>query len=341
MNLPSNCFITGLQLESAAELRDDRTDCFGYKVSFARRNYQFWFSERLENWEYDEEAISKLEIGEIGNIIAEKIMEFRYLLIGLLFDEKWIPDKTPLTLSILQNILESSEYPKTPKDKLDNLITKLFEISNKEFSPFNPESAMNEKFETKQLYFYCLYFSSIFEFRIYMNALLEKNYIISENNVKWGEGATNCQISIEGLTYLAQISESGRNSKNCFVAMSFDEDDYPIFKEAIFPACEEMGFEAKRIDYSHFESDKTINDAMIALIKKCRFMIADFTSQKHNVYFEAGYALGRGMKVIYTCKEVDFGKSSFNTNHFPHVIYKDILDLKKKLIDKIAAYIVD
>jgi nucleoside 2-deoxyribosyltransferase len=130
--------------------------------------------------------------------------------------------------------------------------------------------------------------------------------------------------------------------------MSFDEEDLKeIYERCIYSLLkDELGFNPIVIKDEHFESEKTINDAMVASIKKSKFVIADFTKQKRNVYFEAGYAAGLGLKVIYTCNEeyfrdkIDINKqSAFDTNHFPHIIWKDKEDLKKQLKDKIEAYI--
>ena len=122
--------------------------------------------------------------------------------------------------------------------------------------------------------------------------------------------------------------------------MSFDKDDLPIFKEAIEPACAKFGFIARKIDDEHYDPDKTINDALIALMKKAKFCIADFGKQKHGVYFEAGYCLGKGKKIIYTCNKEDFKTSHFDTNHFPHIVYETLDELKDGLIKKIEAWII-
>lgn len=37
----------------------------------------------------------------------------------------------------------------------------------------------------------------------------------------------------------------------------------------------------------------TINDAIVREIKKCKFLVADFTQHKHGVYFESGLGLQR------------------------------------------------
>ena len=59
---------------------------------------------------------------------------------------------------------------------------------------------------------------------------------------------------------------------------------------------------------------------MIGLLKKCKFMIADFTKQRPNVYFEASYGLVRGRKLIYTCRKEYFEAAKFDTYHFPHIV---------------------
>jgi len=78
---------------------------------------------------------------------------------------------------------------------------------------------------------------------------------------------------------------------------------------------------------------------MIRFIKKCKFLIADFTEQKHGVYFEAGFALGLKRPVIYTCSEEDFKDTHFDTNHYPHIVYKNLDDLEIRLKNKIQAWI--
>ena len=66
---------------------------------------------------------------------------------------------------------------------------------------------------------------------------------------------------------------------------------------------------------------------------------ADFTQPKNGVYFEAGYALDRGLPVIYLCREDDFGETHFDTNHFPHIVYSDLMELQTKLMDRIQAWL--
>jgi nucleoside 2-deoxyribosyltransferase len=120
--------------------------------------------------------------------------------------------------------------------------------------------------------------------------------------------------------------------------MSFSEtasDTRKIIKKVV----SEAGYEPLLVDELHFDSEITINDAIIKFIKQSKFIVADFSEQKHGVYFEAGFALGLRRPVIYTCSKKDFGETHFDTNHYPHIVYNDFDELETKLKDKIQAWI--
>ena len=123
--------------------------------------------------------------------------------------------------------------------------------------------------------------------------------------------------------------------------MSFSEKPEIVsIKEAIKSAVNETNYQPVIINEKHIESDRTINDAIIAEIKRAKFVIADFTEQKSGVYFEAGFALGLGIPVIYCCDKADFDANShFDVNHYPHILYNSPEELGKGLVDKIRAWI--
>ena len=56
-----------------------------------------------------------------------------------------------------------------------------------------------------------------------------------------------------------------------------------------------------RINYRLHIND--INDEIIATIRRSRFMVCDLTGYRGGVYFEAGFAYGLGLPVIYTCRK--------------------------------------
>ncbi len=149
------------------------------------------------------------------------------------------------------------------------------------------------------------------------------------------------QFSYEGLIERIKLTEEGENSKRCFVAMSFHEKEKIIYTEVIKPVIEQFGFQAIRVDELHPGADQTINDLIIAEIKRSKFLISDFTGFRGGVYYEAGYGAGRGKKVIYACPDTEKDKLHFDVKHFSFILYDNFPDFKQKLINKIQAYILD
>jgi len=94
---------------------------------------------------------------------------------------------------------------------------------------------------------------------------------------------------------------------------------------------------AVRIDLEPHNDN--IVDRIIAEIRTCQFMVADFTGQKAGVYFEAGFAKGLGREVIWTCKEDDFKNVHFDIAQFSHIIWKNSAELRSRLAYKIKATI--
>ena len=234
-----------------------------------------------------------------------------------------------ISLPMLQQKLASASLPSTPKEKMDNLL--LYIVKQQ------PEDGASISMYLNRIY-NRLYFKSFSEATFYLQALTADGLVVSRVD---HPGVAYITLTYKGLSYAAELEREGPASKICFVAMSFDQDPsiYTLYLEGIKPAIEATGFESFRVDEYHPDSDQTINDAIIAGIKRSRFCIADFTQHKKGVYFEAGYALGRGMKVIYTCRNDEFKDSHFDTNHYPHILYDTPEELRAKLINKIEAWI--
>jgi hypothetical protein len=155
-------------------------------------------------------------------------------------------------------------------------------------------------------------------------------------------GGHNTSLTAEGWRKVESLRKPNIESKQAFVAMWFDESMNEIFEKGICPLGDEKdesytGFKMLRIDQEPF-NDK-ICDHIIAEIRQSRFMIADCTELRPAVFFEAGYAMGLGIAVIFTCKEGTDIKKCFDTDHYNHILWKDADDLKNKLKDRILATI--
>jgi hypothetical protein len=142
--------------------------------------------------------------------------------------------------------------------------------------------------------------------------------------------------------------EAGRvptlESPHAFVAMSFADDGKfgPLLRraydEAIMPAVElDAGYEAIRVDRREFLGDIVFE--IIARIKESRFLVADVTEHRNGVYFEAGYAMGMGLPVIWMCHKDEMAHAHFDTSHLNHIVWDKPAELRKSLGNRIVATI--
>jgi len=218
-------------------------------------------------------------------------------------------------------------------DKINSMLEYLNDLSNHNGSEIHVSLQDISKTQVYRKF----YFDCWEEMIKYVYFAIELGYL--KKNVPSGEGFY-VTFTFQGLTYLDSFKNS-INSNSCFIAKCFDDDLDYIHLDGIIPALEATRFKPIILKGAHVDTKQTINDAIIAGIKKAKFTIADFTEHRNGVYFEAGYALGRGQKVIYCCKDDQLRGAHFDTKPYQHIVWKDAEDLKRQLIDKIEAIIME
>ena len=149
-----------------------------------------------------------------------------------------------------------------------------------------------------------------------------------------------CTVTVEGHNHIAALSNSA-DSLQAFVAMWFDDSMNDVYRNGFDPGIKDAGYSPFRIDRAEFINK--IDDEIIAEIRRSKFLVADFTQgddgARGSVYYEAGFAHGFGLPVIFTCHSNFIGKLHFDTNHYPHIGWTDAKDLRKKLSNRIRAVI--
>ena len=150
-------------------------------------------------------------------------------------------------------------------------------------------------------------------------------------------------LTVEGYARLAELEKTNAESSKGFVAMWFDDSTQKAWEEGIKRGIEDAGYEAVRIDQK--EHVNKIDDEIIAEIKRSRFVVADFTQgedgARGGVYYEAGFAHGCGIEVIFTCREDALQNVHFDTRQYNHIVWKTPEELRKGLADRISAVIGD
>ena len=131
-------------------------------------------------------------------------------------------------------------------------------------------------------------------------------------------------ITVEGYSYLAEIDHAVTDSPQAFVAMWFDKSMDEVWEKGLRPAIRDAGYEALRIDRK--EHLNKIDDEIIAEIRRSRFLVADFTQgvtePRGGVYYEAGFAHGLNIPVVFTCRKDTLKNIHFDTRQYPHIVWE-------------------
>jgi hypothetical protein len=173
--------------------------------------------------------------------------------------------------------------------------------------------------------------------------------IVEDGRLESSGSGSYFRVSSAGWNYLDELSASGADTNQVFVAMWFGDEMQNAWEHGISPGIRDAGYEPLRIDNK--QHNGKIDDEIVAEIKRSRFLVADFTcgvagegSSAHGiprggVYYEAGLAHGRGMDVIFSCRADRMGDVHFDTRQFAHLVWSTPEDLRKMLYDRIAATI--
>jgi nucleoside 2-deoxyribosyltransferase len=87
-------------------------------------------------------------------------------------------------------------------------------------------------------------------------------------------------------------------------------------------------------------SPATTISQIIADIRRSKFLIADFTGHRGGVYFEAGFALGLGLPVIWTCRKEELDKLHFDIRQYNFIDWETDGELQERLTNRIRATIL-
>lgn len=168
------------------------------------------------------------------------------------------------------------------------------------------------------------------EFEFFIEKAKELEYLELSSTLHYAH-----RLSLKGWKRIAELRLEQSDSRQVFVAMWFDESMNTAFLEGFKPALEATGYRPFRVDMR--EHNGKIDDLIIAEIRKSGLLVADFTGQRGGVYFEAGFAMGLGIPVIWTCRSDDVEKLHFDTRQYNHIAWTDAADLKEKVQLRIEA----
>jgi len=176
---------------------------------------------------------------------------------------------------------------------------------------------------------------SSLEFIYYIKSLEKRGFL---SYISRGLSEFDIMIETAGWEYLEQHQTDLALKTQGFVAMSFNEDLRPVYDNAIAPAIQSTGYRPCRVDSEpHIER---IDAKIISEIKEdSRFIVADATEQNPGVYYEAGFAHGLSIPVIWCVREDDLKNVHFDVRQYRYIVWETEDKLKKELEATILATI--
>lgn len=247
---------------------------------------------------------------------------------GIAFDDKTDLENEVLGLPRISAEDILNEFPQKASEFLNRTLLNLSRLVAKPFDPIDIDIMKPDR--------YHFFASNVPECRTFLQELDRQELIRMSSQIRAGRGSffltAKCHEIVEALEH-AVI-----DSKQAFIAMWFDASMDSYYDDGIAPAIKDAGYSPLKINMKEYNGD--VCDEIIADINRSKFIVSDFTGERGGVYFEAGYAMGKGKEVIFTVHEDKIKDLHFDTEHYNHITYKTPEELYKKLLNRIRATIV-
>jgi nucleoside 2-deoxyribosyltransferase len=128
--------------------------------------------------------------------------------------------------------------------------------------------------------------------------------------------AARISLTVNGWGIVDDLSNHEK-SRDVFVAMAFTDEKKKKLptepRDSIKSTISSIGWNPVIVD--EVEHNDGIMDKVLASINSSAFVVAELTYQKTGVYYEAGFAKGKGLPVIHIVNREDFDNCHFDVRH--------------------------
>lgn len=162
------------------------------------------------------------------------------------------------------------------------------------------------------------------------------NYLV-EQKLLWNRLPRSYWLNPKGHFTADELRSKRAKSSQGFVAMWFGDEVSAIYDDAIEPAITKAGYKPLRIDRR--EDVVKIDDEILSEIRRSAFIVADFTGHRGGVYFEAGFAMGLGIPIVWTCRGDQRKDLHFDIRQYNCLAWKDATDFATNLQKRIEGFL--
>jgi hypothetical protein len=116
-----------------------------------------------------------------------------------------------------------------------------------------------------------------------------------------------------------------------------DKPELQDILSAVKRSAKKHGIDCLRAD--EIEHTGKITDLILTQINSSRYLLCDITTDRPNVYYELGYAHGRGKQVVLIAREGTV--AHFDIRDYNIIFYKSITELEERLSKRIEAIVAN
>ena len=256
----------------------------------------------------------------VGNLV--------YVLSGLTRRASIAGDTLSIREDNVSQLLQSVMIPASPLENMDKALLYISERQRKADDEF-------------QVFFdkdYPLAFAKDgSEFRFFLDTLVERDLLHRRGDQSLSRNNQFYRLTPEGWEKVERIKKVQTDSSQAFIAMWFDNSLEQAWHEGFQPALTELDYQPIRIDLVP-HNDK-ICDRIEAEIRRSGLLVADMTGNRGGVYFEAGFAKGLNIPVVWTCRRDYIDELPFDVRQYNCIVCDQPRDLQENLIYRIEATI--
>lgn len=260
---------------------------------------------------------------QLGQIMKDEEVAHNYAprwVLSAAIRNRWIHSgKVELDTQTIDDLVETASRPQDPLESINLLLRHVRRLAS------SPGESVEFDLERDAPL-------------VYARDQQEMNYYLmkaSGMGLIESDGSKRYRLDVEGWERLRELDERRAESNQAFVAMWFDEEWEEAYGNGFAPALDDAGYDPLRIDMR--EHNEQIDNKIIAEIRQSGLLVADFSGQREGVYFEAGFALGLGIPVIWTCHEDHIDELHFDTRQYNHIVWSAPDDLREQLVNRIEA----
>jgi nucleoside 2-deoxyribosyltransferase len=310
----------------------DKTVKFGIEW-YGRAHYSMTSSLLyiyLKNPEFGEFIISQRAFDKINEADYYKVL-------SLIFEHKFTKNIYSITLAEEKHELQwrDDNYVSLSLDEFFNCFPSDFiEIQHRALmNLYNQCSEYGQEINCHNSYVFFAKNDS--ELLFFLESMKQKGWLDIDirKMMDGGFGIANTpKITVEGWLEIEKTINSNRK-KQVFIAMKFKNMDSVY--DAVYKAIWDATFFPLRIDKK--EHINQISTEIQYEISQSGLVVADATGQNQGVYFEAGYAMGLNIPVIWTCNVKEVDEIHFDTRQYNTILWENENDLCERLKKRIIA----